>query len=64
MKTYTVLSDNCVLGPKGDTVSELGGCNVDALVAAGHLGTSKGAKPDQSDPDPSTAASATDTKEQ
>ena len=39
MTTYKVLSDNFSLGNKGETVDSkvLEGCNVEALIEAGHL---------------------------
>jgi hypothetical protein len=39
MTTYKVLSDNFALGKQGDTVDNalLDGCNISALVEAGHL---------------------------
>ena len=60
--TYTVLSDNCIAGGKGTTVTgkQLDGCNVVALIAGGHLSVSA-PKPD---PEVPTAIPATETKEQ
>lgn len=39
MTTYKVLSERFALGKKGDTVDSalLDGCNISALVEAGHL---------------------------
>lgn len=39
MTSYKVLSDRFALGKKGDTVDSalLDGCNISALVEAGHL---------------------------
>lgn len=39
MTSYKILSDNFALGSKGDSVdsSLLEGCNVEALIEAGHL---------------------------
>ena len=39
MTSYKVLSDRFSLGKKGDTVDSalLDGCNIEALVEAGHL---------------------------
>jgi len=39
MASYKVLSDNFALGKQGDTVDSelLDGCNISALVDAGHL---------------------------
>lgn len=39
MTTFKVLSDRFALGKKGDTVDSalLDGCNISALVEAGHL---------------------------
>jgi hypothetical protein len=39
MATYKVLSDNFSLGKEGETVDSkvLEGCNVEALIEAGHL---------------------------
>jgi hypothetical protein len=39
MATYKVLSDNFSLGKEGETVDSkvLDGCNVEALIEAGHL---------------------------
>jgi hypothetical protein len=58
--TYSILSDNFVLGSKGDTVSddELGGCDVDALITGGHLAPAKSA---QQSP---TAVEATNTNKE
>jgi len=39
MPSYIITSDNFVAGERGDTVTdeELSGCNIPALIAAGHL---------------------------
>jgi muramidase (phage lysozyme) len=39
MTSYKVLSDNFAVGKQGDTVDSelLDGCNISALVEAGHL---------------------------
>jgi hypothetical protein len=60
---YTVASDSFVVGEFGSVLTddELGGCNIPAAIAAGHLVLTDDVPPE--DPDKSTAKSATTTKE-
>ena len=39
MPNYKVMSENCILGKQGETISadDLDGVNVDALLDGGHL---------------------------
>lgn len=62
MTTYLVTSSRLGL-PEGATVTDgdLDGCNVAALVAAGHL---TAAKPPSSKPTPEPAVEAATSKEQ
>ena len=64
--TYIVVSDNCVLGSRGTTVTgeQIEGCNIAALIEGGHLIEPK-PKPDpKPDPESPLAIPATETKEQ
>lgn len=74
METYEVLSDNFAVAPRGSTVAadQLAGCDVPALVEAGHLAPVKAPKatdrpesptsPESSQPS-QPATPATETKE-